>query len=71
MTMLTFHNYIDYQQRMYCKPTVAKLLCTKTAQVKYVVIGTNYGHIRASNGTPKTFDSYSGARRAARNYVGF
>ena len=67
--MLTFENGMDYRAREFDAPTVARFRINAT-EYRYCVIGTQYGHIHTISGDVRTWRSYSGARRAARNYVG-
>ena len=67
--MIIFENGIDPRQRIFDKPTVAKFHMGK-GEYRFIVIGTNYGHIHTTAGDVRTWKSYSGARRAARNYIG-
>jgi len=53
--------------RQFKKPTV--LRADFGRGTKYIVVGTTYGYIHTSSGDIRTWNSYSGARRAARNYV--
>lgn len=65
--MITFENGIDLRCRSVSVPTVARVkVC---AGYLYCVIGTEYGYIHTTAGDLRTWKSYSGARRAARNYV--
>ena len=66
--MITFESGIDYRCREAAKPTVAKFHLG-AGEYRYVVIGTNYGYIRTTSGDVRTWRSYSGAWRAAKNYV--
>lgn len=76
--MVTFENGIDVRCRSVSVPTVARfridnpncVLHKGTApEYRYCVIGTQYGYIHTSCGDVRTWKSYSGARRFARNYV--
>lgn len=68
--MITFENGIE---RRICDtlktPTVAKFHMGN-GKYRFVVIGTNYGYIHTTGGDVRTWGSYSGARRAAKLYVG-
>lgn len=68
--MITFENGIDHRAREVDKPTVARFNLGGANGYRYVVIGTNYGYIHTSAGDVRTWNSKSGAYRAARNYVG-
>lgn len=68
--MITFETGMDIRARQADKPTVARFNMGN-GTYRYCVIGTNYGHIHTSSGDVKTWGSYSGARKAARAYVGF
>lgn len=65
--MITFENGIDYRSRTPAKPTVARFRVDHG--YRYIVIGTEYGHLRNLAGDVRTWQSYSGAYRAARNYA--
>jgi hypothetical protein len=60
--MIIFENGIDIRAREVATPTVAKL------GERFIVIGTDYGHIHTSGGDIRTWASYSGARRFAKQY---
>lgn len=69
--MITFETGIDARARAVNKPTVARLnVGGQKPEYRFIVIGTNYGHLHTTGGDVRTWASYSGARRAARNYVG-
>lgn len=71
MTMITFHGSLDCRTREVNKPTVARITYRDwlgELVTHYIVIGTAYGHIHTSSGAIKQWNSYSGARRAARKY---
>lgn len=68
--MITFENGIDSRARSVNTPTVAKFELGN-GTTAYCVIGTDYGYIHTSGGNVRTWKSYSGARRYARNYVSF
>ena len=67
--MITFESGIDHRSRECKVPTVARFHMGN-GQYRFIVIGTNYGHIHTTGGDVRTWRSYSGARRAARNYKG-
>ena len=75
MNILSLPLWIDIQPRSYTKPTVVRFR-TPTSQfswagpvrVKYAVCGTEYGYLHTTAGDVRTWNSYSGARRAAKNY---
>jgi hypothetical protein len=67
--MITFEAGLDIRTRQVPKPTVAKLRVGN--DYRYVVIGTDYGHLHTCGGDVRTWGSYSGARRAATTYVSF
>jgi hypothetical protein len=61
----------DTEQARACiVPTVARLPMGNGKPDRFAVVGTNYGYIHTTAGDIRTWASYSGARRAARNYVG-
>ena len=68
--MITFENGLDIRTRQQSKPTVAKIR-VKGNEYRYCVIGTDYGHLHTISGDVKTWKSYSGAYKAAKNYQGF
>ena len=70
MTLITFHGSLDSRSREVTEPTVARVICRLGNRIeeRYIVIGTAYGHIHTASGGVRTWRSYSGARRAARNY---
>ena len=65
--MFTFENGIDARARQPSTPTVARF-CVSFGVYKYCVIGTVYGYLHTSGGDVRTWYSYSGAYRAAKNY---
>ena len=67
--MITFENGIDVRCREPQAPTVAKIRVTGT-NYRYCVIGTNYGFWHTSGGDVRTWQTASGAHRAAKRYVG-
>lgn len=70
--MLTFTDHVDARCREPAKPTVAKLLNSADPKdVKYIVVGTQYGYLHTTGGDIRYWRSYSGARRVARNYEPF
>lgn len=68
--MITFETGIDARARSVSEPTVAKFHMGQ-GQYRFVVIGTQYGYLHTTGGDVRTWGSYSGARRAARNYQPF
>jgi hypothetical protein len=52
--------------RQFTTPTVLRV--DFGSGIKYIVVGTAYGYIHTSAGDIRTWNSYSGARKAARNY---
>jgi len=66
--MITFENGIDSRARSVNNPTVAKFHMGRGIY-KYCVIGTDYGYLHTAGGDVRTWSSYSGARRHAKNYV--
>ncbi len=67
--MITFTSGLDSRTRQ-ANPCVAKLQIANNRFV-FVVIGTAYGHIHTAGGDIRTWKSYSGARRFAKNYKPF
>ena len=66
--MIVFENGIDIRAREPKKPTVAKFHTGK-GEYRYVVIGTQYGHIHTTGGGVRTWKTPSGAYRFIRGYV--
>lgn len=66
--MITFETGIDSRARSAETPAVARF-CVKPGEYRFVVIGTQYGYLHTTSGDVRTWRSYSGARRAARNYT--
>lgn len=68
-TMIVFEKGLDIRTREATSPTVAKF--NTGNGYRYIVIGTDYGHVHTSSGDVRTWGSYSGARRYIRyNYGG-
>ncbi len=65
--MIHFTDGIDARAREPLTPTVAKFT-VKPGDVRFIVIGTQYGYIHTTSGDVRTWKSYSGARRFARSY---
>ena len=68
--MIEFKTGIDIRAREPSKPTVAKFWVNDT-QMAYCVIGTQYGYIHTRAGDLRVWGSYSGAYKAAKNYIDF
>ena len=80
--MIVFENGIDIRCREATKPQVAKLrvdnpncafrqieLSNGAEPVyKFIVIGTQYGHIHTSGGDVRMWGSYSGAYKFLKQY---
>jgi hypothetical protein len=68
--LITFYGGFDSRIRDITVPTVARLAARfgEHTETKYVVVGTAYWYIHTSAGDIRTWNSYSGARKAARNY---
>lgn len=62
-----FRNGMDALCRDYTKPTVARFWVTPS-ELRFAVVGTDYGPLHTIGGNVRTWKSYSGARRAARAY---
>ena len=67
--------WTDIHQRSYSRPTVVRFRTPtnqfswgKPDQVLYAVCGTEYGYIHTTSGDVRTWNSYSGARSAAKRY---
>lgn len=70
--MITFENGIDIRSREVKKPTVARFrMRADSDEYRFVIIGTQYGHIHTSCGEVRTWRSASGAYRFIRNYAPF
>lgn len=65
-----FKNGMDVRCRNFDKPTVARFWVTET-ELRFAIIGTDYGYLHTTGGNVKTWRSYSGARRVAKNYKPF
>mgnify|MGYP006992515870 CR=1 FL=1 len=68
--MIYFTNGIDSRSRQVAAPTVASF-GMGNGVIRFIVIGTEYGHIHTSGGDVKTWASYGGARKAATAYKPF
>lgn len=68
--LITFENGLDIRTRQATKPTVARFKVSQGVY-RFIVIGTDYGHLHTIGGDVKTWESYSGAYKAARNYKAF
>lgn len=70
--MITFESGMDIRCRHVSVPTVARLRIYSdfgaTEEYRFCVIGTQYGYLHTSGGDVRTWQTYSGARRAIRNY---
>lgn len=66
--MITFENGIDVRSREFNKPTVARFHVSNGVY-RFIVIGTQYGHIHTTGGDVRTWKTPSGAYRFIRNYV--
>lgn len=69
--MHTFEHgvYLSEMDKQPTKPTVARLRKQGNEYV-FIVIGTNYGYIHTNQGNVRIWKTYSGAYKAAKNYVG-
>ena len=73
--MITFENGLDIRCRQVENPQVARIQITLAANrnvgevYRYCVIGTPYGFWHTSGGDVRTWQTYSGARRALLRYV--
>lgn len=65
--MIVFENGLDIRCREVTKPQVAKFR-VKGSEYRFVVIGTQYGHIHTSGGDVRTWGSYSGAYKFLKQY---
>jgi hypothetical protein len=66
--MIEFKTGIDIRARSANAPTVARFHVAP-GDVRYCVIGTQYGYLHTTGGDVRTWRSYSGARRAITRYV--
>lgn len=66
--MIYFENGIDFRCREQSAPTVAKFKVSP-GDIRYCVIGTQYGYIHTTGGDVRTWRTPSGAYRFLRNYV--
>ena len=80
--MIVFENGIDIRSREVTKPQVAKLRVDNPNRAfrqidlrngaepvyKFIVIGTQYGHIHTSGGDVRMWGSYSGAYKFLKQY---
>jgi hypothetical protein len=64
--MITFKNGLDIRTRQ-VKPQIARFYVTDQ-DIRYCIIGTDYGHIHTSGGTVRTWRSESGAYRFLSKY---
>lgn len=67
--MEVFENGITIECRNPTKPEVAKFRVFGGIY-KYCVIGTAYGFIHTIGGDVRVWDTYSGAYKAAKRYIG-
>ena len=67
MSMLEFTSGMDIRSREPKTPTVAKFWINDET-LAYCIIGTDYGHIHTSDGSVRTWKSYSSARKFAVKY---
>lgn len=67
MKMIHFTNGIDIRCRVPQKPTVARFTVAP-GDIRFVVIGIPYGFWFKTDGTIRTWRSYSGARKAMHRY---
>lgn len=67
MRMIHFTDGVDIRCRVPQKPTIARFTVVP-GDVRFVVIGTPYGFWFKTDGTIRTWHSYSGARKAMRRY---
>lgn len=65
--MIHFQSGMDGRAREPKRPTVARFTVAP-GDVRYCVIGTEYGHVHTTGGDVRTWRSYSGARKFARAY---
>lgn len=65
--MITFESGIDIRCRQMPAPTVARF-ALGDGSYRFIVVGTQYGYLRTTGGDVRTWQTYSGARRAIRNY---
>lgn len=68
--MITFENGLDIRTRQQNKPCVAKFHLGNE-EYRFIVIGTEYGHIHTISGDVRTWRSYSGAYKFLKQYQPF
>lgn len=68
--MITFENGIDIRSRQVDRPQVARFRMSDDTY-RYVLIGTDYGHIHTRGGDVRTWQTANGARRWLRSYEPF
>ena len=68
--MVHFNRGIDIRCRIPSKPTVARF-DVSVNNTRFIVIGTEYGFLRTAGGDVRTWKTYSGAFKAAKNYRTF
>lgn len=66
--MITFTNGLDIRTRQ-VKPQIARFYVTPM-DMRYCIIGTEYGHIHTTAGDVRTWRSKAGAYRYLRQYLG-
>lgn len=66
--LVTFENGLDYRTRQQDRPTVARFVMSD-GDIRYIIIGTAYGHLHTTGGDIRTWRTYSGAYKAARDYM--
>jgi len=67
--MITFTNGLDRRTRE-VSPQIAGFYVTPT-DLRYCIIGTDYGHIHTTAGDVRTWRSKSGAYRYLREYLDY
>jgi hypothetical protein len=65
--MITFHNGLDIRTRQ-VKPQIAGFYVSPN-ELRYCVIGTEYGHIHTTSGDVRVWSSKSGAYKFLRQYL--
>lgn len=65
--MITFDNGLDIRTRQ-VKPQIARFYVSPN-DLRYCVIGTEYGHIHTASGEVRVWSSKSGAYRFLSKYL--
>jgi hypothetical protein len=66
--MITFENDLDIRTREQSAPCVARF-AVGDGTYRFIVIGTDYGHIHLTSGDVRTWKTRAAAQRYCREYV--